>query len=273
MRAEKQMSAVDTRGAVLSAAGETALGYVSEVFCSIQGEGLRVGERQVFLRTAGCSATCYWCDTVSSKKERTHCLIHGKTREALTNPLTVAQTVSAVCDLIDAFAPVGTVSLTGGEPLEQSDFVRAVASVLRKHGARIYLETSGLEPGGLEQLRPYVDIVAMDIKLPYATGQEHWDTHREFLTSLLGKEFFVKVVVDDITPFSEIKTAVELITSVDAGVPLVLQPESTTYLKNGKGADARKRLAKLLEDGQRFALEHLRDVRVIPQCHKLLKVR
>ena len=36
---------------------EQVVGYVTEMFCSVQGEGLYVGERHLFLRTAGCNWT------------------------------------------------------------------------------------------------------------------------------------------------------------------------------------------------------------------------
>jgi len=163
--------------------------------------------------------------------------------------------------------------MTGGEPLEQSDFVAAVAKGLKGHGLRVYLETNGLEVDGLSAVRPFVDVVAMDIKLPHATGQDHWDTHREFLKWLVGRNSFVKIVVDSTTPFEEIEMAVHLIAEVDRGFPLVLQPESATYLKQTRGADARKALADLLDRGQRIGLGSLQDVRVIPQCHKIMRVR
>ena len=39
---------------------------VMEVFASFQGEGLYVGQPQVFLRLAGCPLRCRWCDTPGS---------------------------------------------------------------------------------------------------------------------------------------------------------------------------------------------------------------
>ncbi|MFQ5512460.1 MAG: 7-carboxy-7-deazaguanine synthase QueE [Candidatus Krumholzibacteriia bacterium] len=247
-------------------------GYVAEMFCSLQGEGLFVGERQVFLRIAGCKATCYWCDTVAGKEELDKCAIHGLTKRMLPNPMSTERVVEETMALIEHLGPVGTVSITGGEPLEQPDFVASIAKRLRRKKLRVYLETNGLEIWGLRKVRPHVDVIAMDIKLPHATGKSHWEEHREFLTYLPGKTSFIKVIVDAPTPLEEIKRAVKLIASVDRDLPVVLQPESTT-LKNLKGPEARKVLGWLLEEGQRFALMHLRSARVIPQCHKILKVR
>ena len=251
-------------------------GYVSEIFCSIQGEGMYVGERQVFVRTAGCSATCYWCDTASSKKERPVCLVHGREKRSLDNPLTARDIVRETLGVLSYHAPVRTVSITGGEPLEQAVFAAGVAEGIREAGYRIHLETSGLEPGGLDAVLPHTDVVAMDIKLPSATGGENWTVHGAFLQCLAGArpvEVFTKLVVDHSTPASEIETAVDLLAEIDKTIPLILQPESTTFIQESGGLDARNRLMAILEQSQRYALERLIDVRVIPQCHKLLKIR
>jgi len=42
--------------------GETPL-RVTEIFHSLQGEGIRSGEPSVFVRLAGCPLRCRWCDT------------------------------------------------------------------------------------------------------------------------------------------------------------------------------------------------------------------
>jgi hypothetical protein len=63
--------------------------------------------------------------------------------------------------------------------------------------------------------------------------------------------------VDSPTPLEEIETAVALIAEIDRRTPLVLQPESATYLGGAKGQDARRDLLRLLDEGQRIALESL----------------
>jgi organic radical activating enzyme len=251
---------------------EPATGYVTEMFSSIQGEGLYVGEPHVFLRMAGCKATCYWCDTLASKEERAFCVIHGPRKRSLPNPMSVDETMTELLQLLSDTAPV-RVSITGGEPLEQPDFAAAVAKRLRRNGISVYLETSGLEVEGLVKVGPFVDIVAMDIKLPHATGQVHWRKHRDFLEGLAGKRAFIKIVVDAPTPVEEIEAAIDLIADINRRLPLVLQPESSTYLKETAGRVARRKLSDLLDDAQRIGLKYLDDVRVIPQCHKLMRVR
>lgn len=113
---------------------------VAEVFHSVQGEGLRVGEPSVFVRTSGCNLRCVWCDTpyTSWNPEGEH--------------LPVGEVVDRVL-AIDC----GAVVLTGGEPVIDADapaFCRAVTGA----GRVVTLETAGtvFEPldVGLVSLSP-----------------------------------------------------------------------------------------------------------------------
>lgn len=255
-----------------ASSGKPVWGHLSELFCSVQGEGIYIGEPQLFLRTAGCRLSCYWCDTVSSKSRRKRCVIHGPDRRSVPNPVSSVMAAEEALGLVAGRA-IRTVSITGGEPLEQPEFVAAVAREFKERGLRVYLETSGVEVAALRQVAPLADVFAVDIKLPYATGRAYWAEHRDFLGCLRGRDVFVKVVVDHCTPPEEIARAVRLVAEIDPRIPLVLQPESLTYLKEANGAEALRTLRSLIADGQHMALKLLADVRIIPQCHRIWKVR
>ena len=245
----------------------TALsGYLSEMFCSVQGEGLFVGERQIFVRTAGCAATCSWCDTVYSKVQTPRFVIHGEGETAARwrpNPVSLDDVLADVVQCAREHAPVATVSITGGEPLEQPEFVAVLAQALRA-------------------VLEHVDVIAMDIKLPSATGVEHWNAHREFFQVLRRGDFdpaagtrslFVKVIVDLKASVAEIERAAELVAAFSPRVPLVLQPESETMLAEKSPRADRRALLSLIDQGARAASLRLDTVRVIPQTHKVLHVR
>ena len=42
--------------------------WLHELFVGVQGEGPRVGERQVFVRLAGCPRACAYCDARAARR-------------------------------------------------------------------------------------------------------------------------------------------------------------------------------------------------------------
>lgn len=255
-------------------------GHLSEIFASVQGEGPLVGQRQVFVRTAGCTATCSWCDTLASKVQTRRCVVRGDETRVLANPVGTDEVLREVDALARRRSPLRTVSVTGGEPLEQPQFVAALARGLRRSGMRVYLETNGLHARALEAVVADIDVLAMDIKLPSAVGGEVWEDHRRFLNVLADSPFcptggtrarktvFAKLVVDGVSGLREIEEAARLLARADRRIPLVLQPESSVLL-----SQEASRVLALIDDAQRRALRLLDDVRVMPQCHRILGVR
>jgi len=276
---------VETGSPQLTRQAAPGEGFVSEMFCSLQGEGPFVGERQVFLRTAGCTATCWWCDTVYSKVETPRFVVHDAGKRVLPNPLKVEAVLDEVAAFARANAPVRTVSITGGEPLEQPEFTRELARGIKERGFRVYLETNGVHPQALEAMLDWVDVIAMDIKLPSAIGSEAWDLHSGFLDVLSGSPFdpergdrqprqlFVKVVVDTRSGVDEVERAASTVAAFSPRVPLILQPESSALLSERAPREVAERLMRQLGEAQRIALAQLDDVRIVPQCHKILKIR
>ena len=276
------MTKPDTTSLTGARASATPLtGYLSEMFCSLQGEGLFVGERQVFVRTAGCVATCSWCDTVYSKVQTPRFVTHaddgnGK-KSWRPNPVNLDDAVADVAAFADAHA-VTNVSITGGEPLEQPEFVAALARALRARGLRIHLETAGLHGEALRSVIDHVDVIAMDVKLPSATGVEHWNDHRGFLETIRdhrdpARVVFAKVVVDLKGTVAEIERAADLVAEFDRGIPMIIQPESDTLFGRGATREQSRALLDLVDAGARAAAVRLDTVRVIPQTHKVLHIR
>ncbi len=237
-----------------------------------------VGERQVFIRLAGCSVGCNYCDTKQSKTASPLCKVYeGEDERAIPNPISVQRAFDEVCALAERFSPLKSVSITGGEPLEQSEFTGMLAQDLKSRKLVVYLETNGIEVRGLSDVLGAVDVISMDIKLPSAVGREYWSAHHEFLTRIVEDgakvTIFVKIVVEDRTIMSEVEAAVDLIANVSKDIPLVIQPESTTLNSIDRSLRQAAVFRKLLGDCQGVALKRLAYVRVIPQCHKVIGIR
>ena len=99
---------------------------ISEIFYSVQGEGILAGVPSVFIRTSGCNLRCSWCDTpyTSWKPEG----------EDLS--------LDAVIDRATAFPTARHVVVTGGEPMIAPGVVE-LSERLRAFGLHITFETAG----------------------------------------------------------------------------------------------------------------------------------
>jgi organic radical activating enzyme len=227
--------------------------YVSEIYSSVQGEGPYTGERQVFLRLAGCPLRCDYCDTPASLTAQGHPRL----------------SVKEVVDKVLAEASdhqIKTVSITGGEPLAHVSFLKNVLPLLRVKGLRLYLETAGIHADALSEIVEHLDVISMDIKLPSSTGKSFWDEHREFL-KLGGRKIFVKVVIESRSRLSELEKAIDLLAKNSKKSLLVLQP--VTPIKGQvEGANP-----DIIAEAFALASRKLPRVLVLPQQHKLWGVR
>ena len=239
------------------------LAFLREVFSSVQGEGLYVGQRQIFIRFAGCNLKCAYCDTPLDRPPacRVELTPGGKDYIFLPNPLTPALVAEMAARV--SFPGHHSVSLTGGEPLLYDEFLLELIPLLPGCRRGVYLETNGSLPRELARVIHLVEIVAMDIKLPEVAGVPPlWEVHREFLQVAAQKKVFVKIVVDDRTSLGELEEALLLVRGV-GDIPLVIQPAT---LPGGNLAAGPERLHVF----QRHALRFLSDVRVVPQVHRML---
>jgi 7-carboxy-7-deazaguanine synthase len=130
---------------------------VTEVFCSLQGEGNTAGLPTVFVRLTGCPLRCTYCDSAYA--------FHGGESRALDS-------------VIDEVAGYGVthVCVTGGEPLAQPGCLPLLTR-LCDAGHRVSLETSG----ALDISEVDARVVrVLDIKTPGSgeSHRNHWDNLR-----------------------------------------------------------------------------------------------
>lgn len=230
--------------------------YVSEVFSSIQGEGKLLGRRQIFVRFSGCNLNCNYCDTPLSRNP-----LYGN--EIFTDEL--------YREIKNLLTPdFHSISLTGGEPLLHADFIR---EFLDKYNLDALIETNGSLPHELEKIVDLIKYASVDIKLPEHEAVSNWDDlledELESINLLIeeGINTYCKLVV---FPSTKVDTvgfiASKLVQEVkdNSELSLIIQPKSP--LNNWKNNHH-----KLFEFSERSG-EYL-DVLVIPQIHKLLKIR
>jgi len=158
------------------------------------------------------------------------------------------------------------VSLTGGEPLDQAPFLAELIPVLRREGMRVYLETGGTMFEELKKVIRLCHVVSADLKLPSGVGRTFWKEQREFYR-LAGRKAFAKMVLTGATPDAEVEEGIRFLSRLPVVPPLVLQP--VTPIRRALRSPSAAQIARW----GRLAASVLRDVRVIPQMHRLWGVR
>lgn len=241
--------------------------YISELFSSIQGEGMLAGRRQIFVRLMECNLDCRYCDTDFKKSDICRLESTPGSGEFITCPQPVSlHTVSALLGEWQLLLPGvhHSVSFTGGEPLLYADALAEWFPEIRKT-LPIHLETNGTMHIALRKVKEFVDFISMDMKLPSTAGcTEHlWDLHALFLREAHGSNVSVKIVVGESTSEAEIRQVCDVIGSVDGSLPIFIQPVT---LPDGTLGISAGHLLRL----QGMASTRLPDVRVIPQMHRLL---
>lgn len=212
----------------------------------MQGEGLYTGERQLFVRFYGCNLSCSFCDT----------------------PLAHYGEYSAQDLRGEIVAREGyhSLSLTGGEPLVQTEFLVSFLPLMRRHRPKIYLETNGTLWREFSLVRDDMDIVAMDFKLPSCGGQKPcWEEHGKFLELAAQKDTFVKIVTGLSTQAQDIVASSVVLAPFARRIPVVLQP---VWHQMGR------ELLEKMESFKRLLVERgVETVRIMSQAHKLAGIR
>ncbi len=191
---------------------------ISELFYSVQGEGLLAGVPSVFVRTSGCNLRCRWCDTPYASSE----------------PEGEQQTVEEIVARVREY-PARHAVLTGGEPMLAKG-IEDLARTLKEAGYHITIETAGtIEPDGIA-----CDLASLSPKLADSTPDveqfgEGWSKRheesriqQEVLNAwAVGYSCQFKFVVSDSGDMEEIEKILEAVTPRPEPGRVLLMPEGT----------------------------------------------
>jgi organic radical activating enzyme len=238
-----------------------------EVFSSIQGEGVLIGCRQVFVRFAGCNLSCAYCDTPFHAGPVYRQEIEpgsGRTM-LLGNPVDLHSLTKTLEKWQSRYPHLHhSICLTGGEPLLHADALAEWLPIISTDW-RVYLETNGTLPAEARKVLPWVTWVSMDLKTSETTGQPtDWDAHAEFIRAARGRLCHVKLVVGEQTGTDDVRLAAAFVSDHAVEAPLILQPR----MQAGRLAVEGPRLLDL----QAAAATEYADSRLIPQVHPFLGI-
>jgi len=234
---------------------------VSEIFTSIEGEGIFVGKKTLFIRFSGCHLKCKWCDT----------------KYALPLDSGTEYQIDEIKDLIIRELQPFTykVNFTGGEPLLQSDAVIELADFIKKQtNLKTYIESSCFDSELFNKVLPYIDICKIEFKTDDSKVVENEEYDNLLLNEIKclelavesNKTTYIKIVVTNSTDLESFKNLVYNISKKIKPsniVGFIIQPSHGVDLPT---------VCKLL-DAYDIVQPMFPEVRIIPQLHKEIGAR
>ncbi len=226
---------------------------ISEIFCSIQGEGKYIGLPMIFIRFTGCNLRCSYCDTKRALVPSNFCSYEqvpfsGKLTK-IKNDLSVAQ-VAALLGKMSTSADC--IAFTGGEPLCQADFINALTA----HCGRRYkylLETNGTLVNELRTIKNKIDVFSVDLK----KGQEK--EFSLFWRRIGHKDKYIKIVLEKDLNLQKTASFCRKLKIKE----VFIQPEAS--VKSLKSFN----ISKVIDIFNNSGIS----VKFLPQLHKLLKIQ
>lgn len=193
---------------------------ISEIFLTVQGEGLSVGCPAIFIRFGGCNLTCHWCDTKYTWDGKLYNL-----KEEITR-MTLSEILTQVKQLTSGLAKPPILVLTGGEPLLQPHLkLRTLLLELLPYYSHVEVETNGtIRPS--DEITSFVNHWNVSPKLPSAQTRALDNLFFEYPRVVPHDMYSVKFVVVNHNDFPFIR-----VFSKRVGIPagnIIIQPEATT---------------------------------------------
>ena len=205
---------------------------VSEIFYSIEGEGIEIGKPEAFIRLAGCNLRCEWCDT--------------KYTWSNGEEMSIEEIIQEVRRY-----PCKNISITGGEPLLQRKELIELIKRFRERNYWIQLNTNGTIFD--QRVFESVDLITMDCKCPSSKMKSKLKV-LEKTKELFGFKTQFKFVISNEEDYEYAKMVIR--SHLQDVLGIVFQPEW----------NSRKFAEKLVDFVKRDNLQ----VRVILQQQKMI---
>ena len=178
---------------------------ISEIFGpTIQGEGARIGQPTVFVRTGGCDYHCSWCDTLHA--------VEGTYRNNWRE-MTAEEIFDHVAVLSGGHPLM--ISLSGGNPAIQP--LGGLISLGKAEGYTFGLETQG---SIAKKWFSELDLLTLSPKPPSSGMITDWQKLKECIDAAQRTSVVLKLVVLDEADFSYAQHVAERFPNL----PVYLQP-------------------------------------------------
>ena len=221
---------------------------VLEIFGpTFQGEGRAIGQKTMFVRTAGCDYHCDWCDSAF-------------TWDGSEKP--TRMTADEVIKALDALGTYDYVTLSGGNPALLAANMAELVSKLKARGVSLAVETQGSR---WQEWLKEIDQVTLSPKPPSSKMEVNMETLDFIVSQLDPDKVTFKVPVFDDTDLAFAKMIQERyqpdVMFLSAGNP---EPKA-------EGNIVQHQLNRLKELWETVAADNSwGNVRVLPQLHTLL---
>ncbi|MGG6312325.1 7-carboxy-7-deazaguanine synthase QueE [Paenibacillus macerans] len=230
---------------------------VLEIFGpTVQGEGMVIGQKTMFVRTAGCDYRCAWCDSAFTWD--------GSAKDAIRRltPAEILGELRAVGG--DRFAHV---TLSGGNPALLPQLAGLV-ELLQAEGIAVAVETQGSR---WQDWLAAVEQVTLSPKPPSSGMETDWDVLDDIVGKLAVRPYplavSLKVVVFDDADLAYAKRVhtryPEIAMYLQVGNPDVKRMDIEEH-----ASDLLRRYETLID--KVIATPELNNVRVLPQLHALV---
>ncbi|WP_017727514.1 7-carboxy-7-deazaguanine synthase QueE [Halalkalibacterium ligniniphilum] len=221
---------------------------VMEIFGpTIQGEGMVIGQKTMFVRTGGCDYSCSWCDSAFTWDGSTKAILY------------------TADDIIKKLKEIGGdrfshVTISGGNPALHKG-IGELVDLLHSMNIKVALETQGTI---WQEWLPLIDDMTISPKPPSSKMVTDFKALDSIIERLKGNNISLKVVVFDEQDFSYAVTVHQRYPSV----PFYLQVgnDSTTTTDD-------EALLKVLLNRYEWLIEKavqstvMNDAKVLPQLH------